>query len=254
MKALREELAAILFAIQLLTRLPVPAGLAFSETRQRMAIGYYPLAGVLVGLVTAAVWLGARPVFPEPISVLLSIGAGLLFTGAMHEDGLADAMDGLGGKDAAASLSIMQDSRIGTFGAAALFLALAIKAATLAALPAVLLPVSLVLAHAGSRLSIVFVVATSHYAGTEPESKPTAAGIGATGIVRSVLTGAAVFTLALTVVPATAVAAACAGLALGHFGSRLLFERRLGGHTGDCLGATQQSSELGAYLGLLTAL
>ena len=254
MKAAREELAALLFAIQFLTRVPIPLTLEFNEARQKNAIGYYPLAGGLVGIFAAAVWFGAYAVFPGPIPVLLSIIAGLTLTGALHEDGLADTMDGLGGKDAAASLEIMRDSRVGVFGAVGLISILAVKAAALAALPAAILPASLLLAHIGSRVSLVIVVATSRYAGAEPEFKPTAKGVGGGGLLKSLLTGFAVSALAWAVVPLAVLGAALAGLALGHVASRLLYERKLRGYTGDCLGATQQVSELGVYLGLLAAL
>jgi len=254
MKILREEWAALLLAIQLLTRIPIPATLEFNEARQQNAVGYYPLAGGLVGIFSAAVWFGAYAVFPGPIPVLLSIIAGLMLTGALHEDGLADTMDGLGAKDAAMSLDIMRDSRIGVFGAVGLISILAVKATALAALPAAMFPAGLLLAHVGSRVSLVLVVATSRYAGAEADIKPTAKGVGVGGLVKSLLTGFAVSALAWMVVPLAALGAAVAGLALGHVASRLLYERKLRGYTGDCLGATQQLSELGLYLGMLAAL
>ena len=249
-----EELAALLFAVQMLTRVPIPASLAFSEERQKNAIGYYAFAGAGVGLFTAAIWWGALLVFPASIAVLLSMLAGLLLTGAFHEDGLADTMDGLGGRDATASLSIMRDSRIGAYGAVALISALGVKAAALLALPGELLPMSLLAAHCGSRFSAVCVVATSSYAGSETNTKPTARGIDTAGMIKSVLTVAVVFALTLTAIPASALIAGIAGLLLGHGASRLLYERKLRGYTGDCLGATQQFSELGLYFGLLAAL
>ena len=254
MNPLREELAALLFAVQMLTRMPVPASLEFSAARQRNAIGYYTLTGAAIGLLTAAVWWAALFIFPPLIAVLLSVVAGLLLTGAFHEDGLADTMDGLGGRDAVASLAIMQDSRIGAYGAVALISALGVKATALVALPGEMLPVSLIVAHAGSRFSAVCVVATSSYAGSGPESKPTARGIGAAGLIKSGLTAAAVIALASAAIPAGALLAGITGLLLGHAASRLLYERKLRGYTGDCLGATQQFSELGVYLGLLAAL
>ena len=254
MKFLREEAAAVLFAWQLLTRAPIPARIVFCEARQRRAIGYYPLVGALIGLCIAAVWFGAQFLFPPLPAVLLAMAAGLLLTGAMHEDGLADTMDGLGGRNAPASLKIMADSRIGVFGVAALILALAIKAAALMSLPAAVLPMGMLFAHAGSRISVVYVVLTSRYVGADPETKPTAAGAGPGAASRSLLTGIAVFAIALTAMPASVLVVGIAGLLLGHAASGLLYQRKLGGYTGDCLGATQQFSELGAYLGLLAAL
>lgn len=254
MRLLREESAAALFALQLLTRVPIPAGIEFNKSRQAKAVGYYPLAGILIGAGLAAVWLAAQQFFPAPVAVLLTILAGLLLTGALHEDGLADTADSLGVRDASAAISIMLDSRIGVFGALALISVLALKAAAMTALPAAALPASLVLVHAGSRLSIVLVVATSRYAGENRESKPTAGGLGAGGLFRSSLTGLAVCALALIVLPPQALVAGIAGMALGHGAGRLLYERKLRGYTGDCLGATQQLSELCAWLGLLAAL
>jgi len=236
----------------MLTWVPIPASIAFNTARQRRAIGYYPLAGALIGICIAAFWFAAQWLLPSPVAILLAMAAGLLLTGAFHEDGLADTADGLGGKDAPAALAIMVDSRIGVFGAAALLMVLAIKAAALMALPAIMLPAALLFAHAGSRLSVVIVMATSSYVGANPETKPTAAGAG--GLIRSALTGIAVFATALTVVPGLVLAGGIIGLVLGHAASRLLYERKLRGHTGDCLGATQQLSELGVYLGLLAAL
>lgn len=254
MKIAREELAALLFAIQFLTRIPIPATLEFNEARQKNAVGYYPLAGGLIGIFAAAVWFGAQMVFSGPIPVLLSMLAGLMITGALHEDGLADTMDGLGGKDAAASLDIMRDSRIGVFGAVGLFSIFAVKAAALVALPAAIVPLSLLLAHVGSRVSLVIVVATSRYAGLEHDMKPTAKGVGGAGLFKAIATGIVALALAWEVVPLAVLGAAVAGLALGNVASRLLYERKLRGYTGDCLGATQQLSELGLYLGMLAAL
>ncbi len=255
MKWLRDELAAMLFALQMLSIVPIPAALEFTARRQASSVGYYPLAGAVIGLVAASVYALAHLLFPAPtgIPVLLSMLAGALVTGAFHEDGLADTIDGLGGADADTSLAIMRDSRIGTYGAAALLLALAIKAATLLALPAAALAAILFAAHAISRCSAVLVVASSRYADLEADAKPTARGIGPAGLCKALAVSAAVVAFSLVAIPQAAMLGGLAGLALGHVSSRLLYERRLGGYTGDCLGATQQCSELGFYLGLLAA-
>ena len=217
----------------------------------KRTIGYYAFAGAGVGLFTAAVWWGALLVFPASIAVLLSMLAGLLLTGAFHEDGLADTMDGLDGRDATASLSIMRDSRIGAYGAVALISALGVKAAALLALTGELLPMSLLAAHCCSRFS---ASAWWRPVPMREAPKPTARGIDTAGMIKSVLTIAVVFALTLTAIPASALLAGIAGLLLGHGASRLLYERKLRGYTGDCLGATQQFSELGVYFGLLAAL
>ncbi|MEO1222478.1 MAG: adenosylcobinamide-GDP ribazoletransferase [Pseudomonadota bacterium] len=94
---MKDEGASLLLAIQFLTRLPVASGVLYSPKRMTAAVRYYPLVGLLVGGVSAGVFLTSTTVCPAPVAVLLAVAAGLLITGAFHEDGLADTFDGLGG-------------------------------------------------------------------------------------------------------------------------------------------------------------
>jgi adenosylcobinamide-GDP ribazoletransferase len=190
---LRDEAAALLLAAQFLTRIPI-RNPDFTPARMAASPRYYPLVGVLVGALGAAVLLTAGAALPWTVAVLASTAATAVLTGALHEDGLADTFDGLGGATPERSLAIMRDSRLGTFGALALGLTLAAATGGLCLL-----------------------------------------GLGA-----------------IAGIAATAVAAL--GLAAGHALARSCFERRLGGYTGDCLGAVQQLSELGLYLGLVAWL
>ena len=131
---MKEQWAILLLAVQFLTRLPVPASAGFTPERLTAATRYYPLVGALIGGLVAVVYGVALLAWPPLVAVILSIAASLLLTGAFHEDGLADMFDGVGGGlTRERALEIMKDSRIGTYGAAALILALALKAATLAA-------------------------------------------------------------------------------------------------------------------------
>ncbi len=247
---LRDEAASALLAVQFLTRVPIPA-VTFTGQRNRGAVKYYPLAGALVGLTAAAVWWLAQFVLPVTLAVLACMTASLLLTGGFHEDGLADTFDGRGATDPARVLEIMRDSRIGTYGVLALCMALLFKAAALTTLSAsvALCVCLLVMAHVLSRASSVLVIASSRYVREEGTGKPTAQGISAAGL--AVTAGFSVLICAITwwAVGAEITLAALAGTALGHGASRLLYEPRLGGYTGDCLGATQQISELGCYLG-----
>lgn len=252
---MREQWAILLLAVQFLTRLPVPASAGFTPGRLTAATRYYPLVGALIGGCAAAVYALATLVWPPSVAVLLSIAASMALTGAFHEDGLADMFDGVGGGlTRARALEIMKDSRIGTYGAAALILALALKAASLAAMPAAAVIVALVAAHALSRFSAVLVIATSAYARDHGTGKPVAEGVSRESLRIATATSlAGVIVLGLGVGFGAALLAV-AGLALGHFAMRRIFERKLGGYTGDCLGAVQQASELGLYLGLLAWL
>ncbi|MEL7111821.1 MAG: adenosylcobinamide-GDP ribazoletransferase [Pseudomonadota bacterium] len=252
---MKHEGASLLLAIQLLTRLPVRLSGLYSPARMAASVRYYPLVGVLVGGVSAAVFMAADLLFPTALAVLFAIAAGLLFTGAFHEDGLADTFDGVGGgltRDKA--LQIMKDSRLGTYGTLALILALALKAATLMALTPLLIPVALIAAHGLSRLSSVLVIATSNYVRDEGTGKPVAGAASPTSLVVALITGAVIIAAWFFWSPAIAIVWALGGLILGHCLMRLFFEPKLGGYTGDTLGAIQQASEIGFYLGLVAWL
>ncbi len=245
------ELAIFALAVQFLTRIPVPVGDAYTPARLAAAPRYYPLVGALIGIMCAAVYTVAVAVLTQPVAVLLALATGLLVTGAFHEDGLADTFDGMGGVDRDRALEIMRDSRIGTYGALATGVVLATKTAALIALPPAHVVSGFVIAHALSRLSAVLVIATSRYLRDVGIGKPTAGGIGADGLTVALLTGGLLLSwLAFDGGVAGALCAAAGALA-GHVFMRALFERRLGGYTGDTLGAVQQLSELGVYLGLL---
>lgn len=246
-RRLHEEFATFVVAVQFLTRVPTPAAV-WSPARERAAVRWYPLVGALVGAVAAAVLLGTGRVWPPVVAVLLSITAALLLTGAFHEDGLADTFDGLGAATRAHALEVMRDSRVGTYGLLTLAIALTLKVASLSALPPPLAAAALVAGHGLGRLSAVLVIATSTYARDEGTGKFTAPGVSRASLLVAVATGTALLPLL-----GPQALAGLLGLAGGHVAARLVFERRLGGYTGDCLGATQQLSELGFYLGVLAA-
>jgi adenosylcobinamide-GDP ribazoletransferase len=241
----RAEAAAFLAAVGFLTRLPAPA-----SSDMAAALRYLPAAGALVGAGGAAVLVAAAAVLPIAPAVLLSIAATCLLTGALHEDGLADTFDALGAASRERALDIMRDSRIGAHGALALGLVIALKATALAALPLGLAAAALVAGHAASRFSCVVVIATSRYARPAGAAGFTAAGPGSGGL--AVAAAAAAATL-LLLIPAGLGAALSAllGLAAGHLAARAAIEQRIGGYTGDTLGATQQLGEAGLYLGVL---
>lgn len=253
MRRVREEVATIAVAVQFLTRLPISSSV-FTPERLAASVRYYPLVGALVGLIGAAVyWLSAQAL-PPVLAALLSTATTLLATGAFHEDGLADLFDGLGAPSRERMLEVMRDSRIGTFGAAALGLVLAMKVTALAALPVMIAAAALVAAHVVSRSSSVVAIATSRYVRSSGTAKPVADGVGGGGLAVALLTAIAVIAAAHCAIGLAPSLVAAGGALAGHVAARLLYERRLGGYTGDCLGAVQQMSELGFYLGLLACL
>lgn len=259
-----------LLALQFFTRIPVTGRLAawvgYSPAMLRASAAHFPGVGWVVGALVALVWLGAVRALPaQPaalwVAAVFSTAFGLWLTGAFHEDGLADTADGLGGSvDRERALAIMKDSRIGTYGAAALVLALLAKIALLVLLAqaggTLRVAVALLAAHVTSRLLPLFVIRTLDHVGESDgsKSKPLADRIANGAVAVGGLWWLPVMPLALYLLPDGAWAAALLGAALGGGLVWRLLQRRLQGFTGDGLGATQQVAEIGFYLGLVLGL
>lgn len=253
MNRLREELSIAGLAVQFLTRLPVPDP-GWSEERMAATPRWYAAVGALVGALSGLIFFCAQFLVPVPLAAVFATAGGILITGAFHEDGLADSADGLGGGSSREkALEIMRDSRLGTYGTLALVLVILAKISALAAMP-MLAPVALIAGHAISRWSTLWIMARMEYARDHGTGKPVAAGIGPGGLAFAAV--CAMMALAPLVWMAGPLAA-CAGLfgaALGHLSMRSRFSRKLGGYTGDTLGAVQQMSEIGFYLGVVAWL
>lgn len=257
-----------LLALQFFTRVPVTGRLAdwvgYSPAMLRASAAHFPGIGALVGLLAAGVaalllmLLPSSP-FAPLVAAVLSTVTTILFTGALHEDGLADVADGLGGSpDRRRALEIMKDSRIGSYGALAIALALAAKVSLLALIGSVdvrALCTGMLLAHVLSRAWPLLLIRWLPYVGDDhgTKSKPMADAISTATLAAAglwvAIACAAVATLqgaAFLVAPVLVSALALAWMAR-------LFVRRLQGFTGDCLGATQQVCEIGCYLGLAIA-
>ncbi len=250
--ALANEWRAFALAVQFLTRVPIDPGQDYSERRFAASVRYLALVGSLIGASCAAVFWFLLFWFPVPVALLLALAAGLAVTGAFHEDGLADTFDGIGASagDRERALEIMRDSRLGTYGTAALIMALALKYAALLTLPPITIGTALIAGHGLSRLSSVIAMQTGSYVREAGTGTPLAGRLGAVGWCVTGLVGLLLVAgLAVSATPATALSG-LAGLGIGHMAMRLYYERRLKGYTGDTLGAVQQASEAGLYLGL----
>ena len=259
MSALRH----FLLALQFFTRIPVTGRLAqwvgYSPAMLRASAAHFPAVGWVVGAIGALTLAGALALWPPLVAAVLCTVVTVLVTGAFHEDGLADVADGLGGtSNRERALEIMRDSRIGAFGAIALVLALGLKFALLAALAgqgAWVACVALLAAHVLSRLVPLAVMRALPYVGAEGgKAKPMADAVSGSAVGIGVLWSLpAVALLALAGGAANGIAALLAAALVGVVMVRLL-RRRLGGFTGDGLGATQQLSELAIYLALAARL
>ena len=236
---LRREWQAFWLAMGFLTRIPVPVTVDYSQRLMNQCSVYFPLVGLLLGGLYAALYTLLAGFWSPLVCVLLVLGFHLWITGAFHEDGMADCADGLGGGyTVARRLEIMKDSRIGTYGAVALGVTLALKVALLTDTQPVWL--ALLLAPAISRLTPLCLMRALVYV-SDPDtskSKPVAEGFSGQRLG-----------VAVAGVAALALVAGVALEALVAVGSVLLvwgamLRRSLGGYTGDALGASVILSEL----------
>ena len=246
MNRLSEQLNLWWIAVAFFTQIPVPASVEFSQASLNRASRYFPAVGWLIGALCAtALWL-LMLVFPQDVAVLISIAISLLLTGCFHEDGLADTCDGLGGGwTREQKLSIMKDSRIGTYGAAALWVSLTLKFVVLSQLINPVL--ALLVAHPLSRIiPTVFIAAMPYVSDVDTsKAKPLAeSGSGADTAI-AIITGLIALMFINNPFIILFVLLVLAGVAY------VFLKRQIGGFTGDALGAVQQVSELAIYLSLL---
>jgi adenosylcobinamide-GDP ribazoletransferase len=231
-------------AVTFLTRVPWPH--AFDPAELGEATPYFPLVGALVGAIGAGIYWLATRLWPQPIAVILAIAATVLITGALHEDALADVADGFGGgwsRDRV--LSIMKDSRIGAYGAVAIVLVLLLKVSALTTLTTPDVIRGLIAAHAIGRWATLPLLAGLPYVRTEGGTgAPFVGGVTPQRLAAGTVLMLAIVGPALGLRAIPAIAAAVLVTALTAWAYR----RRIGGITGDCLGATAQCVELAIYM------
>ena len=238
---LRGARAATVF----LTRLPV-GGFPFSDRELAWASAWFPAVGLLLGVLLGGVWLASAG-FGTPTAAVLTLVASVLLTGAFHEDGLADSADALGGGSSRERvLEILKDSRIGTYGATALVLSLALRGTLLVQLGP-LAPPALLASETLSRCGPVWLLRLLPYVTPGPTARSR--GVARSG-AEQVALATALSLVVVGVLGATGALAPLRGLAAVAAviavtaASGLHFRRRLGGLTGDFLGAVQQLSSV----------
>lgn len=233
--------ADIAVCVVFFTRLPM---VEFDARNRKLgdAIWAAPLAGLLIAIIAGLV-LTLASIFGVPRwpAAALALAATMLATGCLHEDGLADVADGFGGgKSVERKLEIMHDSRLGTYGAAALMMSVLVRWSAMAAIgPSVDLLCALIAAHVGSRAVFAYLIRVTPLstqsglaASVGPVSRQTARlglGIGAAGLLFLGLWGAVWAMIFMAAVLA---------------GFRALCLRQIGGLNGDTLGAAQQLAEI----------
>lgn len=252
-----QQLRLFFIALQFFTRLPIPSWVGFEASWLQHASRYFPLVGCVVGAIAAAVYLVAALVLPAPVAAVLSTAASIYLTGAFHEDGFADTCDGLGGGlTRERVLEIMKDSRIGAYGAIGIVCMLAAKLSALAMLPPRVAVAALFLAHPLSRLAAASLIWKLDYVRGEGKAKPLAQQMTTIEFAIALLTAllpVPVLLAAGWIAPDAVLAALLAALLAAVWLGRKL-HKRLGGYTGDCLGAVQQVAEAFIYIAVLATL
>lgn len=235
---------SLLIATQFLTRLPVPQSLAASEEEIGHAAAFFPMVGMLVGGSGALLYAASRPFLPVTTCVLLVLIYSTLITNGFHEDGLADALDGFGGGwTREQTLKIMRDSRIGTFGALGLIFLVLAKYNLLSLLEWRDVWRWLIFAHTASRWTVLPLCLWLPYAREQGQGGLVARQISWRAAVIGTLTLMVVSLLFPWGTALFAFVTVAAVVVISGF----YFRYRLNGITGDCLGATNQITEVALY-------
>ncbi|WP_435949156.1 adenosylcobinamide-GDP ribazoletransferase [Psychrobacter sp. DM8] len=261
---IKHEWILLLVAIQFLTRLPVPSFKNYNPQWLHQSSRHFPAVGLLVGLLCAGVFWLASVLFTPLVAAVLSTVFGIKLTGAFHEDGLADSCDGLGGGlTRERTLTIMKDSRLGTYGVLGLVSALLLKISLLATMPLSVAIVALIIGHTASRLLCISLLALLPYGGEieHAKAKPMAQqltplqGLFSSGWL--LVAGVLVMVIFPNAIQQISIGQWLLALVLALVATeymRRLLRRRLNGYTGDGLGATQQLSEVAIYAGLAASI
>jgi adenosylcobinamide-GDP ribazoletransferase len=231
-------------AARYLTIVPLPDRAPTDAAALGRSAAWFPVVGVLLGLGLAGADRVLTWLFPPILAALLTVTAWKLLTGGLHLDGLADSLDGLMGRDRAQRLQIMRDSRIGVFGAVGLILTLLLELTALSGLPAGLRWRALVAAPAVGRAAPPLLARVFRSARADGQGATFARGIGRRGAALAALLACGT---ALLVLGAAGMAAV--GFAAAVVSAVAIFlAARLGGLTGDSLGAAVELAELGMLL------
>ncbi|MCK6264929.1 adenosylcobinamide-GDP ribazoletransferase [Vibrio sp. ZSDE26] len=261
---LRYQLELFWLALSFFSRLPIPKSTPYNDERMNRSGRYFAVVGALLGGLCGLVYWLVSMLLPSEVAIFITMVFSLLLTGAFHEDGLADMADGIGGgMTQERRLTIMKDSRIGTYGASALAMALLGKfillsfiantagnqyqflgATGTATIPTVAL--TLIIAYTISRTLAASLIYDMPYVTEESNSKSKP-------LAQKQTTGELIFLVFCSVIvglmlsPIAFITVTVVLIVFRFFFKQWLISR-IGGFTGDCLGAAQQLSELLIYL------
>jgi adenosylcobinamide-GDP ribazoletransferase len=244
-------------ALRFLTIVPVPpSATATDPDWLAKSLKYFPVVGIGIGILSAAVWLFTGAIWNPAIAALLAVAASIVVTGALHEDGLADTVDGLGGgRTIEQRLTIMKDSRIGAYGALALGFGVALRVAALTEMPAWTAAAALVAGHAAARVTPAFVLARMVYVGdvaamkVSYEQAPVRPDEFRFALIVVIIAALPLAWLSFTALLSGLMFGGALAVAFAGWSRRLI-----GGYTGDVLGAIEQIFEITFLLGVAAVI
>jgi adenosylcobinamide-GDP ribazoletransferase len=242
-----KEFGKLVHAIGFFSRIRIPQSVWVHAEPWRLddCAAWFPVAGLVIAVVPAGIWLLGSTFLPAGVAAGLSLACGMWLTGCLHEDGLADTADGLGSpRPKEKALEIMRDSRTGVYGAAALIVSVLLRWSAVMAMAPTAGALALLISHSTGRAAIALALANSRYARTEGAGSLVSQGItqgrlgraiGCALLIGGVLGGwAGLF-------------AAVVGLVVAVYVMQRV-DKRLGGYTGDTLGAMEQFAEITAII------
>lgn len=244
------EIKIFLASLSFFTRIPCHSNNENFIEDLNKASKYFPLIGWVVGLCGSLVYLLTNCVLPHNIAVFLSIITTIIITGAFHEDGFADFIDGFGGGyDKKRILEIMKDSRIGVYGVIGIILLLMLKYLCLIKINAAIFPLIIIAGNSISRFCSISFIYTHNYARENDDtskSKPITNKMSLNNLLLAALFGILPVLLLgykalLIIIPIFIVRQV-----FSHY-----FTKKINGYTGDCLGAVQQITEMIFYIFIL---
>lgn len=250
---LKRQTLTFFASIMFFSRLPVLFRLQITDTHFKQSLRYLPWVGLTISLIGAVVMYYTARVLPPSMAVLLGMLVAILLTGGLHEDGLADVCDGFGGGYTKQRiLDIMKDSHIGTYGVIGLILAFLFRFGALAEMPRYFMALFFVTGNVVSRFTLVTIMYRYPYARNDESSKAKVV-VGQYTFVDILVASVPVifvywvigsWSALLTLIPVW--------LTKWLMGS--YFNNKIGGYTGDCMGAMQQATEIVFYLSILVWL
>lgn len=241
---LREEFFVFLSSLSFFTRIPIK--LAPDKFKANTVMRYFGIIGLLIGSISALSFFLVALIWPKNVAIVAAIITATYLTGALHEDGLADTIDGFGGGyDCIAKLKIMHDPCIGTFGALALVFSILLKFTLLSSSEHVI--AVLICAHGISRSFTAAIMHSLNYVKLE-QSTTKSQAITKSQSIRDYLVLSTTAIAIFVWLPNDLAIYLLLGCAFLKLGLLKWFKHHLNGYSGDCLGAAQQIFEIFCYL------